>query len=90
MLFRLECSITEGIDWNIKIKPKYETRRDRYLIPVFCYGPNNQLHGFRESIFMAIKLNRTIITPPFFKHTRNDVTASDEERVQNFMAKLPA
>ena len=27
---------------------------------------------------MAIKLNRTIITPPFFKHTRNDVTASDE------------
>ena len=27
---------------------------------------------------MAIKLNRTIITPPFFKHTRNDVTATDE------------
>ena len=27
---------------------------------------------------MAIKLNRTIIAPPFFKHSRNDVTAAEE------------
>lgn len=27
---------------------------------------------------MAVKLNRTIIAPPFFKHSRNDVTAAEE------------
>ena len=69
------------------MKPKYNLRADHYIIPVFTYGPNNQLHGFRESIFMAIKLNRSIIAPPFFKHSRNDVTAAEEgdEVVDTFL-----
>lgn len=66
------------MDWQLKLTPKYVTDPDRFLTPVFTYGPNNQLHGFREAIFMAIKLNRTIIAPPFFKHSRNDVTAAEE------------
>ena len=72
------CSITEGVDWKTVANPKYATDPGKFLIPVFTYGPNNQLHGFREAIFMAIKLNRTIIAPPFFKHSRNDVTASED------------
>ena len=37
------------------------------LFLVLTYGPNNQLRGFRESIFIAEMLNRTIVVPPFFK-----------------------
>ena len=37
-------------------------------MPVLFFGPNNQIHGLRESIILAIKLNRTIALPPFYKH----------------------
>ena len=43
-------------------------RSDHFLIPVLPYGPNNQLRGFRETIILAIKLNRTVVMPPFYKH----------------------
>ena len=86
-IFSIECSIIEGVDWNINVSPRYRLRPDKFIVPVFTYGPNNQLHGFRESIFMAIKLNRTIIAPPFFKHSRNDITAAEEgdEVVDTFL-----
>ena len=32
------------------------------------FGPNNQIHGLREAIVLAIKLNRTLALPPFHKH----------------------
>ena len=88
------CPIVENTNWNHDDRAKYRTDPNRsaffkfeffsyhvasrFLIPVFTYGPNNQLHGFRESIFMAIKLNRTIVTPAFYKHSRNDATSSDD------------
>ena len=35
--------------------------------------PDNSLTlRFRETVFLAIKLNRTIIPPPFYKHDRTD------------------
>ena len=40
----------------------------KFLMPVLPYGPNNQLRGFRETIILAIKLNRTVVMPPFYKH----------------------
>ena len=43
-------------------------RRDKFLINCSPFGPNNQLRGFRDTILMAIYLNRTIVLPPFFKH----------------------
>ena len=75
------CSINEGVDWNTPIEPKYKLDPNRFLIPVFTYGPNNQLHGFRETVFMAIKLNRTVILPPFFKHVRNDATVESQNEI---------
>ena len=66
-------------DWN-KINdlvPKIPLDPNKYLIPVLTYGPNNQLRGFRETIFLAIKLNRTIIPPPFYKHSRTDESKND-------------
>lgn len=57
------------------VTPLYETRRDKFLIPLIAWGPNNQLRGFRESAILAVKLNRTLCIPPFFKH-HSDSTSS--------------
>ena len=51
------------------IEPYLKTiRRDHYLINLSPFGPNNQLRGFRDTLLLAIYLNRTIVMPPFFKH----------------------
>ena len=36
----------------------YQTDPERFIIPLLSMGPNNQLEGFLESVFLAIKLNR--------------------------------
>ena len=51
-----------------KMMPKYKTRDDKFLIPFLNWGPNNQIRGFQETLILAIKLNRTICIPLFFKH----------------------
>ena len=43
-------------------------RRDHYLVNLSPFGPNNQLRGFRDTLILAIYLNRTIVIPSFFKH----------------------
>ena len=49
-------------------------------------GPNNQMITFRETLFLAIKLNRTIIPPIFFKHGKADPSAQNEvTKVENFI-----
>merc|ERR1712050_655630 len=57
-------------------KPIYETRRDKFLIPLIAWGPNNQLRGFREAAILAVKLNRTLCIPPFFKHHSDSTSSS--------------
>ena len=47
---------------------KINLRRSKYLLPILFGGPNNQLVGFRESIYIAIQLNRTLVLPMFRKH----------------------
>ena len=48
------------------------------------------LRGFRETIFLAIKLNRTIVPPPFYKHGRTDESQKDDEgkKIANFKLKI--
>ena len=65
------------IDWEEKEEnklptPKYFLNPNKVLIPALYQGPNNQIFGFRESMIMAIKLNRTLIIPPFFPFVAND------------------
>lgn len=48
----------------------------KIIIPILPYGPNNQLRGFRETVYLASKLNRVIVPPPFFKHYRTDSTSA--------------
>jgi len=69
-------------------------RPGKYLIPVLPYGPNNQLRGFRETMILAIKLNRTVVMPPFYKH-RSDPSPGeisypwrkiDEDELRRFIS----
>ena len=50
-----ECPNLDGHDWSEEITPKYSSHPWRFLMPVLYYGPNNQIHGLRESIILAIK-----------------------------------
>lgn len=52
-----------------EIEPKYNLRRDHYLINLSPFGPNNQFRGLRDTVMLAYYLNRTVVIPPFFKHT---------------------
>ena len=48
--------------------PLYNLRRDKFLVNVSPFGPNNQFRGFRDTVLLAIHLNRTLVLPPIFKH----------------------
>nr|XP_039265613.1 uncharacterized protein LOC120341204 [Styela clava] len=55
------------------VKPLYpdpviRLNPDKFLLPIPHNGPNNQLIGLREATFVAIRLNRTMVIPRFFKH----------------------
>jgi hypothetical protein len=53
---------------NTDQKPKYELNPKLYLTPVYIWGPSSQLQGLREAIGVAIRLNRTLVLPPFLTH----------------------
>ena len=55
-------------DWTLDHNPIMPLDPNKFIMPVLPYGPNNQLRGFRETIILAIKLNRTVVMPPFYKH----------------------
>lgn len=58
------------------IKPLLNSiRRDKFLINLSPFGPNNQFRGFRDAIIFAIYTNRTIVLPPFKKHYSDPTTS---------------
>ena len=63
-----KCVGPEEIDWNSKITPIYNLNPNKFLIPALIWGPMNQVEGLRESIAIAISLNRTLVLPPMFRH----------------------
>jgi hypothetical protein len=62
--------------------PYYNTDPNRFLIPLLSMGPNNQLEGFLESVFLAIKLNRTLCIPPFYKHKTDDLNEAVSSKLR--------
>ena len=65
-------------DWSTLHEPKYKLNPDKFLTGTYIWGPNNQSRGLRELVLMAIKMNRTLALPPFFKHWGTD-TSIDEK-----------
>lgn len=72
----LPTQIFAGMDDITVEHPYHQTDPDRFLIPLLSMGPNNQFEGFLESVFLAIKLNRTLCIPPFFKHKTDELNQS--------------
>ena len=69
----LRCEFeSEDDEDEEEIEPIYRTRANKFLIPSLTWGPNNQLRGFRESVILAIQLNRTLCIPPFYKHKTDE------------------
>lgn len=62
------CVAPEIIDWGVPVSPLYETSPNRYIMPVLIWGPMNQVEGLRETIALAIRLNRTVVIPPMYRH----------------------
>ena len=58
---------------NEKLKPLVDDPEivlddSKFFLPILLAGPNDQLIGFIDSIFIAIWLNRTIVLPAFKMH----------------------
>jgi hypothetical protein len=49
-----------------EINYESDAQNRNILIPMLVWGPNNQLQGFRESVYIAKALNRSIAAPLFF------------------------
>ena len=50
-----KCFAKENIDALSNVEPEYNLDRTRFLVPILIWGPNNQIRGFMETIFLAIK-----------------------------------
>ena len=46
--------------------PKINLNSEKFLYPGLIWGPNNQITGFKKSIYLAIRLNRYAV---LFVHT---------------------
>ena len=55
---RLSCVSPASQDWNNQVEPLYKTNPSRFILPALIWGPMNQVEGFRETIALAIALNR--------------------------------
>ena len=64
-----------------KLKPVHQLDPEKYITGTLIWGPNNQIRGLRELIFLAIKLDRTLVIPPFFKHYAMDGSAEEKSSV---------
>ena len=68
---------SSSVNFDTKIEPMIKLNPNKFLTAALAWGPNNQLRGLRETIYLAIRLNRTLVIPPFFKH-RSDQNATKE------------
>nr|XP_018670283.1 uncharacterized protein LOC108950060 [Ciona intestinalis] len=84
-----------GINWSKPVKPTVHLNSEKYLYPGLIWGPNNQIVGLWQSMYLAIRLNRTLILPYFHSHFTNGgekrVTPDerlDGEKIRQFMSTI--
>lgn len=68
-----ECPEINQRNLDDGIEPKYKLNPKLFITPVYIWGPSSQLQGLRESIGVAIRLNRTLLLPPFLTHQSDKV-----------------
>lgn len=55
------------------VEPLYKLNPKLFITPIYIWGPSSQLQGLRESIGVAIRLNRTLLLPPFLTHNSDPI-----------------
>jgi hypothetical protein len=71
-----ECPTINQRDIDTDIVPKFKLNPEQFITPVYIWGPSSQLQGLREAIGVAIRLNRTLLLPPFLTH-QTDSSGAD-------------
>jgi len=72
-----ECPVRFPPPTQYLPKPLFNLRSNYFIYATLSNGPNNQLISFRETIFLAIRLNRTVVLPWFRKHETEGRTSID-------------
>lgn len=70
-----------SILYSNRAVPKYETRKNKYLFPHLMQGMNGQIRGLREAVYLAIKLDRTLVLPPYYNDVWDDDAEGDKDRL---------
>lgn len=69
-----QLQVVPALDSPLAASPLYtriqHLEDERYLLPIVQHGPNNQYAAFINSVFLAKRLNRTLILPHFSNHYR--------------------
>ena len=60
----------------------------KFLLPLLVNGPNNQLIGFRDAVFLSIILNRTLVVPRFYEHKTDQPVEADLRVDLQVLSKL--
>ena len=61
--------------FDVNSKNRIPLRKDKFLLninPGDAFRPAQQIHAFRETILLAMYLNRSVVIPPFFKDIHDD------------------
>lgn len=69
----LNCPEVYQRNVNSDIEPMFKLDPKLFITPVYIWGPSSQLQGLRESIGVAIRLNRTLLLPPFLTHSSDEL-----------------
>lgn len=97
------CKSLETSDDIIRsntVQPVFNyTSQDKFLLPWLYNGPNNQLFGLRQAVYVAVALERILVLPIFFKHfmdvdegdttVKVKVDAAERLNVKKLMELLP-
>ena len=84
-----EEDIRDVLKEKAKDVPKYDTRKTRFLYPHLMQGLHGQVRGLRESIYLAIKLDRTLVLPPFFKDPWLDDAEASNQKIDERLLPVP-
>jgi len=82
------CPMINQRDQGLDVLPKYPLDPEKFITPIYIWGPSSQLQGLREAIGVAIRLNRTLLLPPFLTHS-SDPLGNDQPVPTDIRLDIP-
>ncbi|CAK8689385.1 uncharacterized protein LOC143459949 [Clavelina lepadiformis] len=66
---KIRCSLWEEPTYKVSnLSSQILLDPDKFLYPGLINGPNNHIYGLWQSVYLAIRLNRTLVMPRFATH----------------------